>query len=335
MSQSLVPAENNIALPAMTLVETQSRYLLHGALEIKALNAVHDLIVAGHVKEGMNELLPVLQACRLRSSDAEWEKHVHLFLRHPLRQLVHQDPFTYRAFSKPRGYAGDAQLLDFVYGREEGWPPPDTTSDLGRAIFDFTTASFACEAVRARRGFIADMLDHLAEEVAKPHILALAAGHLREALLCSAIKRRKLGRYVSFDSDAESLAEVANAYGPFGVETVTGTIRQLLTQRNSLGEFDFVYATGLFDYLPLAAAQRLTRTMFQMLRPRGRLLVANFLPGILDVGYMESFMAWKLIYRTRQEMVLLAEEVPQSQIRDIHIFAEDNQNIIFLQVTKR
>jgi len=29
---------------------------------------------------------------------------------------VHADPLTYRAFSKPRGYAGDAVMMDHIYG---------------------------------------------------------------------------------------------------------------------------------------------------------------------------------------------------------------------------
>lgn len=37
-------------------------------------------------------------------------------LSHFLRGLLHQDPFTYRAFSKPRGYAGDAVMTDYIYG---------------------------------------------------------------------------------------------------------------------------------------------------------------------------------------------------------------------------
>ena len=64
------------------------------------------------------------------------------------------------------------------------------------------------------------------------------------------------------------------------------------------------------------------------------LLVANFLPGIPDVGYMESFMDWKLIYRNRGDMIQLADQIPQAAIRDIHIVAEENQNVIFLLVTK-
>jgi len=309
--------------------------VLKDALDVKALGAVQAKLMDGRVGQGMADLLPVLQARRLRATDADWNALVEECLRHPLRQLLHQDPFTYRAFSKPRGYAGDARLLDFIYGREEGWPAPEGTSELGLKIFDFTTASSACEAVRARRGFVADALDKVAQEILRADVLSLASGHLREALLCAAVKRRKFGRFVALDADAESLVEVTRCYGRHGVEVMPGRIRQLLTQRIDLGAFDYVYSTGLFDYLPMPAAQRLALAMFQMLRPRGRLLVANFLPGILDIGYMESYMGWKLIFRTRQDMLDISRDIPQADIRDIHIFAEENQNIIFLEVTKR
>jgi extracellular factor (EF) 3-hydroxypalmitic acid methyl ester biosynthesis protein len=301
--------------------------------DVAMLNEVHDLFSAGCIDEGMAKLLPSLQARRLELDDHAWGELARLCLEHPLCQFLHEDPFTYRAFSKPRGYAGDAPLLDYIYGEEEGWPAPKT-SEMGRKIFASTSRSSACEAVRARRGFIADLVDRIVDDVPRPHILSIAAGHLREAHLCSAVKRRKFGRYVALDSDRESLAEVQRSYGRFGVESVTASVRQLLTHRVDLGAFDFVYSTGLFDYLPLAAAQRLTSEMFQMLRPRGQLLVANFLPGILDVGYMESFMDWKLIYRDRSDMIQLADDIPQEQIRDIRVVAEDNQNIIFLLVTK-
>jgi hypothetical protein len=46
-------------------------------------------------------------------------------------------------------------------------------------------------------------------------------------------------------------------------------------------------------------------------------------------------MAWKLIFRTRQEMLAISEDVPLPDIRDIRLFVEENQNIMFLQMTKR
>jgi len=305
------------------------------SLDLKILDLVVEKFNAGQAAEGMSELLPPLQSQRLNATELAWAQFRQCCLHHPLRALLHQDPFTLRAFTKPRGYAGDAPLLDFIYGREEGWPVPEGTSDLGRKIFAFTTASSSCEAVRARRGFIAHAIDNLVEEIPQAHILALAAGHLREALLCAAVKRRQFGRYVAFDSDLQSLEEARHCYGRYGIETVSGTIRQLFRQHHDLDGFDLVYSMGLLDYLSISTARRLAWAMFQMLRSRGRLLVANFLPGILDIGYMEIFMDWKLIFRNRQEMLEISRDIPQKQIKDIRIFAEENQNIIFLEVRKR
>jgi extracellular factor (EF) 3-hydroxypalmitic acid methyl ester biosynthesis protein len=306
----------------------------HVAPHETLLDNVFDKFNEGRIGEGMNELLPELKTLRLRAEPKDWSQAVEACLRHPVKGLLHQDPFTRRAFSKPRGYAGDAVLLDYVYGREEGWPPPEDTTELGRAIFEYTTQSAACEGVRARRGFVAEQLDRLVDEVARPHVLSIAAGHLREAALSAAVKRRKLGRFVALDADARSLKEVERCYGRCGVETKHANIRQLLTRKVNLGQFDFVYSTGLFDYLQQPTAQRLAWNMFQMLRSGGRLVVANFLPGIPDLGYMESYMAWPLIYRTRLEMMGVSSEIPQPQIREVRVFTEENQNIIFLQITK-
>lgn len=305
------------------------------SLDVKVLDYTYLKFLEGKVAEGMGDLLPVLRAVRLRSGEAEWQAFVQQCLRHPLKEFVHQDPFTFRAFSKPRGYAGDAKLLDYIYGREEGWPIPEGTTEMGKQVFDFTINSNACEAVRARRGFIADLVDNIAEECDRPHLLSIASGHLREAMLCSMVKRRRFGRFVALDSDAQSLEEVSRFHGAQGVETCHASIRHLLVGKLDIGQFDLVYSTGLYDYLQLPAAQRLTASLFRFLRPRGKLLIANFLPGVLDLGYMESYMGWKLIFRTRQEMVQIAEEIPFSDIRDMRLFAEENQNIIFLQITRR
>ncbi len=297
---------------------------------------IDDVTVNGEqVWEAMEQLCCGLQAQREALSAEAWARQVERCLHHPLRELLHQDPFTWRAFSKPKGYAGDAQLLDFIYGREEQWPVPEGTSPLGRAIFDFTTAAPACSGVRARREFIANLLDQLPEEVRRPSVLSVAAGHLREALLSAAVKRRKLGRYVALDADADSLEEVKRCYGFYGVQTVATTIRHLLTGKVQLEPFDLVYSTGLYDYVPQAVARQLTAALFRLVGPRGRLLVANFLPGIRDVGYMETYMAWSLIYRTRQEMLDMADLIPEAEVRDIRLFSEDNLNILFLQITRR
>lgn len=285
------------------------------------------------VNEALEELFLALQERKLGASESEWAAFVAACRQHPLIHLIHQDPFTFRAFSKPKGYAGDARMMDFIYGREEQWPPPPA-EPLGLRIFDYTTLAPASEGVRARRAFVAAAIDRLTEEKSRPHILSVAAGHLREVSLSAAVRRRRTGRFVALDADAESLAEVHRCYSVFGVETVTASFRQLLTRQNGTGQFDMVYSTGLFDYLSQRTGRRLVSSMFQMLRSGGRLLVANFLPGVRDIGYMEAFMDWNLIYRTRHDMVELTMEIPESEVKQVNLFTEEQRNIIFLQVTR-
>ncbi|HWC90106.1 MAG TPA: class I SAM-dependent methyltransferase, partial [Pirellulales bacterium] len=157
----------------------------------------------------------------------------------------------------------------------------------------------------------------------------------REVELSAAVRRRKIGKFVALDADPLSSAEVDQSYGRLGVETVTATFRRLLVDEEREKEFDLVYSTGLFDYLSQRAARRLVLSMFGMLRPGGSLLVANFLPGIRDLGYMESFMDWQLIYRNRCDMVDLTMDIPEEDIEQVTLLSEEARNILFLQVTRK
>ena len=65
---------------------------------------------------------------------------------HLLHRVLLEDPYTARAFGKPRGYAGDAVLIDMIYDQQ----PPDETSARGRDIFAVTTSFSVARAVRER-----------------------------------------------------------------------------------------------------------------------------------------------------------------------------------------
>ncbi|MCL4203705.1 MAG: class I SAM-dependent methyltransferase [Pirellulaceae bacterium] len=282
----------------------------------------------------MDQLVTRLGERRADSTDLEWKAFVDLSMRHPLRELVHEDPFTHRAFAKPRGYAGDAELLDFIYGVDEGKQAPRETPLLGQMIFSYTTNSPACQGVRERARLVAEVVDRMAMQISQPKILSVAAGHMREAELTGALRQKRIGRWVGMDHDSESVQEINRSYGRFGVEGVVGTVRQLVTRKLNLGEFDFIYSMGLYDYLQQPLAQRLTERLFEMLRPGGQLVIGNFQPGIKDRGYMESYMAWQLEFRSQTRMLDLAMSINGALVEDIRLLGEDNQNVIFLQVTK-
>ncbi len=292
-----------------------------------------DSVAFEQVQSSVHRLFVACRNLRNHLPSHQWNDCVKKIRESSLLQLVHQDPFTQRAFHKPRGYAGDAVMMDYIYGVEEGWQAPET-SVLGSNVFQYTSNAAASAGVRARREHISEKLDDIARDRNNPEVLAIACGHLREASMSSAVRRRKFGRFVALDADAESLKEVERCYGRYGVQCELADIRKMLTGQMDYGTFDLIYSTGLYDYLKLKTGQKLTYHLFKMLKPGGKLVIANFLPSIDDIGYMEACMDWFLIYRDRMDMMALTNLISQIELRHIRVHVEENQNIIFLEATR-
>lgn len=292
-------------------------------------------LTRGVVHEAMQNLVLWLRCQKIAHPKVQWSLLASNCLKHPIATLLHQDPLTRRTFQKPKGYAGDATMLDLIYSMEDDRFLPSFASPITEAIFRFTASAPASRAVCARRRIIARLIDQVTEQTAHPRILSIAAGHLREAALSQAVREGQIKELIALDQDEESLATIKQAYGRYPVETRQGSVKSLLSPTLALGRFDLVYAAGLFDYLSQRLAQRLTRVMFDLLHPGGQMLVTNFVPLIPDIGYMESFMDWHLIYRTHDEMLDLAATIPAEDIGNLRLYTEADQNLLFLQITKK
>ncbi len=278
-------------------------------------------------------LYAVLQLRRRNLDPKEWKSFQDQCRRHPLTKILHEDALTYRAYSKPRGYAGDAVLLDMMYGTEHCWDFPDM-SEIGHKLHACTTMSSACMGVKTRRAIISEFIDGLAVRTNKPHVLSLACGHLREAEITASIIRRQMGRFIAVDNDEQSLEIVDREYGKYGVETVCSNARETLSGRISCSGFDLIYSSGLCDYLNEPMGQRLAGELFDRLNPGGQLLLTNFVDNIEGVGYMEAFMDWNLIYRDRIDMMIMMERIPDREVNQVTIFSEENDNVLFAMVER-
>jgi hypothetical protein len=296
------------------------------------LDIVNEGLQAGRIARPLDELFDGLLE-RREQAPQDWPAYAQSCLSHPVCSLPHQDPFAYRAFAKPRGYAGDAVMMDYIYGLGEAGPAAREATPLGRAIFQYMDTRPSAKAVRYRRRLIADLIDHVADQGGSS-VLAIAAGHLREFELSAAVQTGKLQEFVVFDQDEASLSVVARDYAHLGVWDVPGSVRHILAGKAKLGQYDFVYAAGLFDYLSGPAATALTCRMFEMTRPGGLMLIPNFLTGVRDGGYMEAFMDWHLIYRSHADMQALAAALPPSAVADCRIFDDSEDEITFLLVSK-
>jgi extracellular factor (EF) 3-hydroxypalmitic acid methyl ester biosynthesis protein len=219
---------------------------------------------------------------------------------HPLHTVLMEDPYTARAFSKPRGYAGDAQLIDMIYDMA----PPDETGERGRNIFSVTTGFPVSQSVRERRNLAATVLER--EWRAGKRICALACGHLREA---DGLAGQDLSNITAVDQDPLSLAQLDARLGG-GIALVEANVLHYLRRAAREGQrFDFIYTLGLTDYFDDRAMRLLHKLMKDCLAPGGTMLVANFVPDHIAVGWMDAVMDWHLVYRTEAELRGFAAEV--------------------------
>jgi SAM-dependent methyltransferase len=287
---------------------------------------------------GMATAQTVLSQVRAAAGTA-WPRLVATSITgHPVIEIMRRCPLTRRCALKPRGYAGDAEVLDYIYGLTKG---PDATFDpVGHAVHGYAVAAPACRAVRYRRYRLANLIDKEAESrvgggAGNFRVLSVAAGHARELSLSEAFKCGLVSRFVALDQDSESLEVIEREYGGPNVMLLPLSVRSLLAGKHDLGTFDVIYAAGLYDYLQTSMARRLTARLFDNLKPGGVLLYVNFAPGIPNAGYMETAMDWWLIYRNARETCDLASEVPAEDILNISQYTDPDSNMHFVELRRR
>jgi len=285
------------------------------------------------VNQGMDLLFDGLHTKRNESHKESWQHFCeNVCLTHPIQSLLHQDPLTLRSFSKPRGYPGDAVLLDFIYRHPSQEDELGKASPIGRAVCEYMVSRPAAESVRWRRELLSQLLDETVKKVQNAEILSVACGHLREAANSMAIQNNLIHRFIAFDQDHASLKTIEAEKNGTNIDCVQGTIKELIRRKIELGKFDFIYVAGLYDYLSDGAAQLLTKSLFGMLKENGRLLIANFMPSNPDMGYMEAFMGWELLYRTREEFERAVGPLEKNIQK---IYFDDNWHVVYLELRKR
>jgi SAM-dependent methyltransferase len=286
--------------------------------------------------EIIRPLMARLEAMRLRLHADVWRALAPIIQNHPILDYFLQDPMTRWSFEKPRGYSGDAQLLDYIYCDPHVADSVASASEIGKALYGYTQNVPSCVAARERLDLLARQVDEIAaSRGAQTEVLAIAAGHLREANRSAALREGRLKRWVAFDQDPLSVGLVSRDFAGAAVETIDGSVRTLLARSHRLGKFDFIYASGLYDYLQDKVAIKLAKTCLQMLKPKGTFLFANYAEGNPDAGYRETFMNWVLLLRSEVDMWNIVNASVDRNTVDARVFFGENRNVLYAVIEKR
>lgn len=265
-----------------------------------------------------------------------WRALIPFVQSHPVAGFFMQDPLTKWSFDRPRGYSGDAHLLDLIYRHEKTTAQVAAASEIGKEIYEFTSHAPSSFANCDRRDILARHVDETANRVGHgAEILSFAAGHLREAEVTKAHAAGTLGRWVAVDQDPLSIAEIESSYAGTPVQAVKGSVRDLLAKKLDLGTFDLVYASGLYDYLNDKVAVKLTQRLLPLVKPGGSFLFANYSHPIIVDGYLETFMNWTLLLRSEEDMRRIIAESADAGEWTSEVFFGENRNIVYGVLTRK
>lgn len=229
----------------------------------------------------------------LKSDPESWPDARETFRNHPLCSKLLLDPYCAHSARRPRGYAGDADLIDMIYTRR----PPAGGTPAGLDLFATSIEFQASEGVRKRRDFAESEL--LKAHKAGKRILSLACGHFREGTL---LIGQDLGNITVVDQDQLSLDVVRADHG-HRLNCVEANVIRFLKSAALRGEqWDYIYTLGLTDYFDERAMALFHKLLKPCLAPDGHILLANFVPDHLAVGWMDAVMDWQLICRTEQDL---------------------------------
>ena len=67
-------------------------------------------------------------------------------------------------------------------------------------------------------------------------------------------------------------------------------------------DYDLVYSAGLFDYFTEPVAQMAAQKMLACLKPGGKLIIGNFSTENPCAPFMELWLDWNLIYRSKADL---------------------------------
>lgn len=230
-------------------------------------------------------------------------------------------PIWRHAYTKPRGYPGDFELMNYMYDEQRRGQ-----SIYARIMHQIGREERLASTVRNRR----DLLVRQIREVVSSEsggsarrICSVGAGPAREIedLLAQSGTPPCLDIWL-IDQDEDALAYAYerlrkashHASDKVRIRCRHISFKQMLTAPHFLEELkgqDLIYSAGLFDYLSREVASSLLGSLYSLLRKQGCLFVGNAASAAGIRWVPEYVLDWNLRYRSKEEMLDLASNLPE------------------------
>jgi extracellular factor (EF) 3-hydroxypalmitic acid methyl ester biosynthesis protein len=289
-----------------------------------------------------NDKLEELESLVENFSQEEHQCHGFYF-RQQLWNLILCSPFGAQSVLKPRGYAGDSEMMKMIYlNTYQG------DSTFAKLMHKHAMVIAPSKSVRNRMVLVAQKIKHSATESHitthdKFKVLSVGSGAAFELKsIITSTQDCDRFQFALFDQDSTALSEASDVVSEIKkslhktpkVDFIQGSVRTMLFSRQlkqTWGQFHFIYSMGLFDYLTFRVARAVLERLYQLLQPGGELIIGNFHVSNPSKYYMEYWVDWVLFHRTEEEFRSLLDSRSPAQTAVLY---DDTGSQMFLHIKK-
>ncbi|MBN2031121.1 class I SAM-dependent methyltransferase [bacterium] len=217
-----------------------------------------------------------------------------------------------RTRKKPLGYAGDYQLIDWIYTKK--------TAPSGKGkLFDLLFHSYeAAESVRNRKAyFIQKCIELSRQKQSRFDILNIGCGSCRDVL--EMYQYSKNGKQIYFhcvDHEKKALQYAKKLFANTQLRENIHLDNENIFKLKTSKKYDMIWSAGLFDYLEDPMAILLLKKIWRYLKEDGQIIFGNFSTKNPTRKGMEMVGKWHLIHRTADHLIKLCKKthLPFSEI---------------------
>jgi extracellular factor (EF) 3-hydroxypalmitic acid methyl ester biosynthesis protein len=266
------------------------------------------------------------------------------YMRQHLHPLVLSAPFANNTFTKPRGYAGDFEMVNMI--EHNGF---EGESLFAKIIHKWFVKQPPAQAHRNRIQYLATCIEKEVQRTVRAkrpaRILNFACGPALEVrhFVGNSVLANE-AEFTMEDLDEQALANCQGALSKifntrrldtlatFKKKSIYQLVKESHLSDSPKRQFDVVYCAGLFDYLAENTCKQVMEVFYELVSPGGLLLVTNVSPtNPLRLG-MEHLLDWHLIYRNEAEMRALAPDKVLPDNMRVHI--DETGVNLFLEIRK-
>ncbi|MEX1036570.1 MAG: PilZ domain-containing protein [Sneathiella sp.] len=233
-----------------------------------------------------------------------------------------------RAYTKPLGYPGDYQVMNFAYNL-------NLEGKTAYAKFCHRLGTSTGEFIATRMTMTKQTIANLSAKAAgkgqsRFKVASLGCGPAQEVanfLRTSTLPLSMEFTLIDQDHDALSYAynstypQVARLDGKASVKCLHATFLEFLATGKlfrKLEKQDLIYAVGLADYLGKKRATKLVNDLYSNLSPGGTLLIGCMRTSEESLEWQVEYVVdWTLVHRNEEEMLELARDIDEQATREI------------------